>query len=186
LLSALRVGGHRGGVGSVLLTGNYPSTWVTEDLVRTLEGKFVTLIDTLRSELIGHANVVIPGATWAEKSGTFENHRGILQAFRQAIPTFALAKSEGQICADMMAVLAGSLASDATAARKGVAFRELQSTVGQVADGVQVALPVAQTFDPASVREEMAQAYPTLHVMRSVVEPAPATTRSSDMPVQEL
>jgi len=83
-----------GDFGAVILTGNYPSQWVTEDLERAIAGKFSVLIDTLPNRLTDKVDVLLPGATWAEKAGTFENHAGRLQAFEQAIKVIELAKPE--------------------------------------------------------------------------------------------
>lgn len=91
-------------VTGVLLTGNYPSAWTTKELTGALRKKFVVLIDTLPNDLTPKADVLLPGATWAEKSGTFENVAGRLQAFEQAIPAIGLNKPEGQIALDLMAV----------------------------------------------------------------------------------
>ena len=68
-------------VGAVLLTGNYPSAWVTDSLVQALDGKFVVLIDTLPNALTDKADVLLPSATWTEKAGTFENANNRLQVF---------------------------------------------------------------------------------------------------------
>ena len=47
--------------------------------------------------------MVLPSATWVEKSGTFENVNNRLQAFDQAISIIDMAKSEGQIAMDLAA-----------------------------------------------------------------------------------
>ena len=98
-------------IGAVLLTGNYPSDWVTDELVAALDsrpGRFVVLIDTLPTTLTGLADVVIPGATWAEKSGTFENVNHRLQAFERAIEPIDYCKSEAQIALDLIADRTGA------------------------------------------------------------------------------
>jgi hypothetical protein len=38
---------RRTNIGAVILTGNYPSAWATDELMNALGGKFVALIDTL-------------------------------------------------------------------------------------------------------------------------------------------
>ena len=88
---------------AVVLTGNYPSAWVTPDLVKALNGKFMVLIDTLPNTLTGRADVLLPGATFIEKAGTFENHRHRLQSFDRAILPIEFAKAEGQIALDLLA-----------------------------------------------------------------------------------
>ena len=59
------------------------------------------------SPLIKCADVVIPGATWAEKAGTFENVNNRLQAFERAIDAIDYCKSEAQIALDLAAAPAG-------------------------------------------------------------------------------
>ncbi len=85
----------------VVLTGNYPSDWVTKELAGAVKGKFAVLIDTLPTALSEKADVLLPGATWVEKGGTFENADGRLQSFGQAIPVLDGARSEGQIGLDL-------------------------------------------------------------------------------------
>ncbi len=88
----------------LVLTGNYPTgDWLLTDFTKLLKKQFVVLIDTLKSSYSDKANVLLPGATWVEKSGTFENVNGRLQAFEQAIPVTEFAKREGQIVLDIMA-----------------------------------------------------------------------------------
>jgi predicted molibdopterin-dependent oxidoreductase YjgC len=47
--------------------------------------EFLGLADILRSPLVEKANVVIPGAAWAEKDGTFVNVKGRVQRIRRAV-----------------------------------------------------------------------------------------------------
>jgi anaerobic selenocysteine-containing dehydrogenase len=171
-----------GNVGAVILTGNYPSTWATDDFVKALAGKFVAVIDTLSSSLTELADVVIPGATWVEKAGTFENVKGMLQAFEQAIPVIELAKPEGQIALDMMAVLDGRAATEEV-----VSPVVVQSTLAQVASGAQVLKPLGRAFNAANVRQEMAAAAATLGVfVTEVSRPAADAARVSDIEVVDL
>jgi len=86
---------------AVVITGNYPSEWVTQELLDALGDRFVVLIDTLNNKLVERADVVLPGATWAEKSGTFENANNRLQAFERAIDPIDYCKSESQIAMDL-------------------------------------------------------------------------------------
>ncbi|MBL8746881.1 MAG: (2Fe-2S)-binding protein [Phycisphaerae bacterium] len=102
-------------IAGLIVTGNYPSEWVTENFARACAGArpFTVLIDTLPSRLTELADVVLPGATWAEKSGTFENARGMLQAFEQAIAVIDGARSEGQIALDLIAEAESGSQADA-------------------------------------------------------------------------
>ena len=119
LLNACGVGSGQSAIRAVLLTGNYPSDWATRDVHNAVEGKFIVVIDTLPSRLTERADVVLPGATWVEKAGTFENVNGRRQAFPQAIPAIELAKPEGQIALDLLGLATGERAGryDAAAVR---------------------------------------------------------------------
>ena len=87
----------------VLVTGNYPSPWVTKDLAAAMRGRWLAMIDTLPNDLTPKANVLLPTATWAEKAGVFENIDGRIQSFEQAIPVMENGRSEGQIALDLIA-----------------------------------------------------------------------------------
>jgi len=103
-----------GAIDAVVITGNYPSDWVTPGMINAIDahmGRYVVLIDTLPTKLSERADVVIPGATWAEKSGTFENHKGRLQSFERAIEPVDYCKSESQIALDLIAEHSGSRAA---------------------------------------------------------------------------
>lgn len=95
-------------VKAVILTGNYPSTWVTDDLKRAIDDRFTVLIDTLASSLCEVADVILPGATWAEKAGTFENVHNRLQSFERAIQPIDYCKSEAQLAVDLAAAREGT------------------------------------------------------------------------------
>jgi len=104
-------------VSAVVLTGNYPSEWVTDDLVKLLKKKTVALLDTLPNKLTDAADFLLPTVTWVEKSGTFENAGSRLQSFEQAIPPIEFARSEGQIALDLLAALGISAAQRFDAAK---------------------------------------------------------------------
>ena len=109
--------------GAVITTGNYPSAWTTPALVAAMSGKFVIAIDTLPNALTSIADVVLPGATWLEKSGSFENATGRLQSFDQAIDLLEFARSEAQIGLDIAAARASKepLGYNADCMRKEIA-----------------------------------------------------------------
>ena len=181
-LKALGKGLGASEVGAVIATGNYPSDWATDDFVTCLGGKFVVLLDTLVNPLCDRADVVLPGASWVEKSGTFENARNVLQAFEQAIPPIEAAKSEAQLALDLWAVLDGR-------EMPGESIRPvmIETTRGQVAAGAQVAVPFGAVFNAADVRREMARANSALSVFEGGVAMPPAEpSPQSDMAMVEL
>ncbi len=91
-----------GKYGAAIVTGNYPSDWVTPALVKALGSVgTVVAIDTLPNAVTAMASVVLPGAAWIEKAGSFENATGRLQGFEQAITPVEYAKSESQIALDL-------------------------------------------------------------------------------------
>ena len=180
----LRALGHGTGtsdIGAVIVTGNYPSAWATPELKASLAGKFVVLIDTHETSLAQGADVVLPGATWVEKAGTFENAKGLLQAFEQAIPVIELAKNEGQLALDLMAELANVPVKAAEAT-----WHVIETTKGQVAASVETAPPRATSYNAGSVRTEMA-ARTGLGVFGTGVSmPVQEAVVRSDMPLVQL
>ena len=100
-----------GKYGAAIVTGNYPSDWVTPALAASLKSvETIVAIDTLPNAVTAMATVVLPGAAWVEKAGSFENATGRLQSFEQAIEPVEFAKSESQIALDFAAARAGRVA----------------------------------------------------------------------------
>jgi NADH-quinone oxidoreductase subunit G len=100
-----------GKVGAAVVTGNYPSDWVTPELRDACMHLPMVVIDTLENPLCAMAECVLPGATWVEKAGTFENVKGRLQAFLRAIDPIDFARAECQVGSDLRAAFAGSRAA---------------------------------------------------------------------------
>ena len=88
---------------AVLVTGNYPSEWVTDSLLAAVGDRFTVLLDTMPNRLVERADVFLPTATWMEKSGTFQNVDNRLQTFERAIEPVDYCKSEAQIALDLSA-----------------------------------------------------------------------------------
>jgi NADH-quinone oxidoreductase subunit G len=133
-----------GGCGAVVLSGNYPSEWVTDDLAAALRNRPFVLIDTLPTRLVELAEVVLPGATWVEKAGTFRNAAGRLQSFKRAFPPLDFAKSESQIALDLRAMRGdrGPAAFDDAAVRAEMAalpgLAEIDAAVHHPAEAAAV------------------------------------------------
>jgi len=127
-------------IDTVLIAGGDPKPWVTDELFRAVSAgkRFVAAIDLFANALTEHADVVLPGATWAEKAGTFENASNRLQAFERAIPTIPFVKSEAQLAIDMIAMMSGEQPAAFDAARTRLAMAE---TLGLTAFTTDVHLP---------------------------------------------
>jgi NADH-quinone oxidoreductase subunit G len=104
------------GAGTVLLSGNYPSEWITPDWAAALGTRRVVMLETLPNRMTSAAEVLLPAATWVEKAGTFENATGRLQGFDRAIEPIDFCKSEAQIALDLRASLSGGVAAPYDAA----------------------------------------------------------------------
>ena len=122
-------------IAGVLLTGNYPSEWATPGMRNAIgDDRFVVLVDTVLSALAERADVFLPAATWLEKSGTFENVDGRLQAFERAIEPVHFCKSEAQLALDLQADLEGcaSPVFNALATRQTMADAGLGAMLSEV------------------------------------------------------
>jgi predicted molibdopterin-dependent oxidoreductase YjgC len=117
-----------------VLSGNYPSDWVTPALRDSLAETPVVLIDTIETSLCNIAQVVLPGATWCEKDGTFENVKGRLQSFDRAIAPVDFCRSEAQIGIDLGAVVQGWNAPRMAAAAIRTRMAEVPGLQGMATD----------------------------------------------------
>jgi NADH-quinone oxidoreductase subunit G len=91
-----------GNADMVVITGNYPEAWDTPEIT---ENQTLILIDTLANTLTERADVFLPAATWAEKSGTFENFQNKLQLFERAIQPIGESLPEGQYAMNLQALV---------------------------------------------------------------------------------
>jgi NADH-quinone oxidoreductase subunit G len=98
---------------TIVITGNYPDAWETPQVG---DDQTLILIDTIQNPLSERADFFLPAATWAEKSGTFENYNNTLQPFEQAIHPIGDAKAEGQIAMDLQALIDDCLSTTFNAA----------------------------------------------------------------------
>jgi NADH-quinone oxidoreductase subunit G len=73
---------------------------VDAELLGKLE--LLVVIDVLPNETTRHATVVLPGASFAEKHGTFINGRGRLQRFGPAVPPPGSARADWSILAALL------------------------------------------------------------------------------------
>lgn len=77
------------------IVGGYHSNWVTA--ATKLPKGYKVVQDILSNSLTEKADALLPAAAWAEKSGCWENHAGIIQAFDAAVPPPAGAMREGDV-----------------------------------------------------------------------------------------
>src|SRR5690606_39180848 len=124
-------------------TGNYPSDWATADLLAAIEDKFLVVLDTLRSRLTEQADILLPSSTWMEKSGSFENAKGRMQAFLKAVPAPGLARPEGQHAMDLAAQLEGAM----RAAPAEVVLQYVDDQPGIVASSRELVLSRTTAYD---------------------------------------
>ena len=96
-----------GSVGCILTTGNYPSSWVSERFADAVGTTPLVMMDTMPNQLSERASVLLPSATWLEKSGTFENVSGRLQSFNRAITPMDFCKNESQVALELLALHEG-------------------------------------------------------------------------------
>jgi NADH-quinone oxidoreductase subunit G len=87
----------------IVLGENVAKHGIAEDLLAKLE--LLVVIDTLPSRVTELANYVLPGATFAEKRGTFINVNGRLQRLNAAVPSPGIARPEWQTLAALLSEL---------------------------------------------------------------------------------
>lgn len=169
--------------GAVVITANYPSDWVTEDTLRALSERDLILIDTHETGLCAGASVVLPSATFAEKSGSFENADHIVQHFEQAIPTQHASKSEGQIAFDLRDLASGKQLKEPYVTGGVQIIDEQPGQVPAASDAVTMVR--GELFDDDSVRASMGAS--DAFEKYSDLERAPAAVEvESDMEMVEL
>jgi len=96
------------------LEGNLKAIWIigedvvqtdpnTQKVIRALEATDLVIVQELfMTETAKYADVILPGASFLEKSGTFTNGERRVQAVRQVVEPIKGAKPDGQIIVDIM------------------------------------------------------------------------------------
>jgi NADH-quinone oxidoreductase subunit G len=82
------------------VVGGYLSNWLPVDMPEALQhsaGRYIVVQDILPNALTNTADVVLPGAAWAEKDGAWENFEGRLQIFNAAVPPPEGARREADV-----------------------------------------------------------------------------------------
>lgn len=96
------------------LNGKLKALWVigedivqtdpnTQKVIKALESTDLVIVQELfMTETAKYADVLLPGASFLEKSGTFTNGERRVQAVRQVVKPAGMAKADGQIIVDIM------------------------------------------------------------------------------------
>jgi anaerobic selenocysteine-containing dehydrogenase len=79
------------------IVGGYLSNWIPANQPAQFKKAFRVVQDILPTSLSEAAEVVLPGAAWAEKDGCWENYAGKIQAFSAAIRPVEGARREGDV-----------------------------------------------------------------------------------------
>lgn len=75
----------------------------TQKVIKALESTDLVIVQELfMTETAKYADVLLPGASFLEKSGTFTNGERRVQAVRQVVKPAGMAKADGQIIVDIM------------------------------------------------------------------------------------
>lgn len=84
------------------VTGGYHSNWTGNELPATLKKSYKVVQDLLSSVLSESADILLPSAAWVEKSGSWENYKGMVQSFERAFPPRQGAIAEGEVFAKLL------------------------------------------------------------------------------------
>lgn len=96
------------------LSGKLKAIWIigedvvqtdpnTQKVIRALESTdFVIVQELFMTETAKYADLILPGASFLEKSGTFTNGERRVQRVNQVLPPIGNAKADGQIIVDVM------------------------------------------------------------------------------------
>jgi NADH-quinone oxidoreductase subunit G len=91
---------------AIYFAASYPPRvggWITEAQAEALRRvPLVVVQDLFPSPASALAKYVLPGASWAEKSGTFVNHAGLAQALHWACRPPQGLRTDGQVFLDLM------------------------------------------------------------------------------------
>lgn len=92
----------RGEVDALFFLGGDPEGGVSDAEAARLSGlKLLVVQDLLASTVSAQAHYVLPGAAWAEKEGTFVNHKGLAQAIHRGLRGPGEARPDGRILMDL-------------------------------------------------------------------------------------
>jgi len=119
------------------IVGGYLADWQPKTAPKpfAFKGNYKVLQDIFPGKLADSADIVLPGAAWAEKDGCWENCQGTIQSFLAAVAPVAGAVREGDVYYSLLE-RAGTYNAQIVRREMGEAF-------------AAVALPEARTSEPA-------------------------------------
>jgi NADH-quinone oxidoreductase subunit G len=86
-----------GKISAAYVVGGYPLDWVTPEMQKALaKVEFLVMHDLFPSAAAQSAALVVPGASWMEREGTFMNRDGLIQPFERATAPIEGVKADGQ------------------------------------------------------------------------------------------
>jgi NADH-quinone oxidoreductase subunit G len=93
----------KGEVDSLYVLGGDPEGWILDGDLATLDKlKLLVVQDLLASPASANAQFVLPGSAWAEKEGTFINHKGLAQAIHRGLRGPEGSRPDGRILFDLL------------------------------------------------------------------------------------
>ena len=92
----------RGEIDALYVLGGDPEGWISDsDAAKLGRLRLLVVQDLLESAASSKAHFVLPGAAWAEKDGTFVNHKGLAQAIHRGLRGPAEARPDGRILMEL-------------------------------------------------------------------------------------
>ena len=92
-----------GELAGAYVTANYPDPWIDDaEAARFERLKLLVVHDILPSPLARRAHLIVPGASFAEKDGSYVNHAGLMQMSEWGVRPAEGAHSDGQTFGDLM------------------------------------------------------------------------------------
>jgi NADH-quinone oxidoreductase subunit G len=89
-------------IDAVYLLGGDPVPWMTSAQAATLKRLRLLVVQDIHPSPASYdAHFLVPGASFAEKDGTFVNHAGLAQAIRRSIHSPGDARADGRILWDL-------------------------------------------------------------------------------------
>lgn len=92
-----------GDIDAAYITANYPDPWIDEAEAAKFGALHLLVVhDILPSPLARKAHYIVPGATFAEKDGSYVNHANLIQSAEWGVRPAEGAHTDGQTFADLL------------------------------------------------------------------------------------